>query len=154
MLALVLACDSGGESAKDAKAEDAAPAAKAEAEAKAVAPPAARPPAPEGTVALGKLYVRTCADPHPCPSMKHAEGKAYCEGLNTGGLTWRLPSLAELESWRGEASLTGYDVMHWTGTAWEEDAGQVWIYDPGSGAKTTAPPDRKAFTIRCVGSPG
>ena len=158
MLTLLLACDSGDEAAKDTKKEEAkntAPEAKAEADAKAATPARVEPAeAPEGTAEIGGVFVRTCAEPHPCPSMKHAEGKAYCEGLKTGDMTWRLPSLAELESWRGNAALTAFDVMHWTGTAWEEDAGQVWIYDPGSGAKTTAPPDRKPFTIRCVAEAG
>ena len=111
------------------------------------------PPAPEGTVEIGGLYVHTCTETHPCPQLMHKYGKAHCEGLKTGGLTWRMPELKELESFKGNEGLTGFDVMHWTGTVWEEDAGQIWIYDPKSGAKTTAPPDRKPFTIRCVAAP-
>jgi hypothetical protein len=116
--------------------------------------PAANPPAPAGTVEIGGLYVHTCAEPASCPSMMHAPGVAHCEALGLGSLKWRLPSIQELESWRGDPRLHAFDVFHWSGTAWEDDPGQVWIYDPGSGAKTTAPPTRKPFTIRCVATPG
>jgi hypothetical protein len=82
-----------------------------------------------------------------------AEGAAHCEGLTLVGLKWRLPTIEELQSWRGNEALSGYDVFHWSGTVWDEDAGQVWIYDPGTDAKTTAKPTRKPFTIRCVAQP-
>jgi hypothetical protein len=85
-----------------------------------------------------------------CPALLQDAGVAHCKSLQLGGLLWRLPTLQELEAWRGNAALVGYDVFHWSGTAWSDDPGQFWIYDPGSGAKTTAKPDRKPFTIRCV----
>lgn len=112
--------------------------------------PKALAPAPEGAVAIGRVYVQTCADPKACPALLQDAGVAHCKALGLGGLLWRLPTLQELESWRGNPALVGYDVFHWSGTAWDEDPAQLWIYDPGSGAKTTAKPDRKPFTIRCV----
>lgn len=116
---------------------------------------------PEGTVAIGRVYVQTCAAPTagsgaetgapaPCPALLQDAGVAHCKALALGGLLWRLPTLEELESWRGHPGLVGFDVFHWSGTTWDEDPAQIWIYDPGSGAKTTAKPDRKPFTIRCV----
>lgn len=107
-------------------------------------------PAPEGAVAIGRVYVQTCADPKACPALLQDAGVARCKSLGLGGLLWRLPTLQELESWRGNPALVGYDVFHWSGSAWDEDPAQLWIYDPGSGSKTTAKPDRKPFTIRCV----
>lgn len=112
--------------------------------------PKALAPAPEGAVAIGRVYVQTCADAKACPALLQDAGVAHCQSLKLGGLLWRLPTLEELEAWRGNAALTGYDVFHWSGTAWDEDLAQFWIYDPGSNAKTTAKPDRKPFTIRCV----
>jgi hypothetical protein len=160
----VAGCDSSKPSPgkpADAKAE---PAPKVESK---LAEPehGALAPAPEGAVAIGRVYVQTCADPKAfgaagdepqgppktaCPALLQDAGVAHCKSLQLGGLLWRLPTLQELESWRGNAALVGYDVFHWSGTAWSDDPGQFWIYDPGSGAKTTAKPDRKPFTIRCV----
>ncbi|MCA9653679.1 MAG: hypothetical protein H6712_26465 [Myxococcales bacterium] len=150
---LVLACDS----AKPA-ADPPAEAKEAEATPKPAAPearpePEPLPPAPEGTVVIDRKYVHTCADPTSCPTLLQDAGAAHCAGLELGGLSWRLPTLAELESWKGNAELSGFDVFHWSGSAWEEDAAQLWILDPGSDAKTTAKPDRKPFTIRCVAEP-
>jgi hypothetical protein len=146
------ACDSGSASApaETPPAESPAAAAKAAPEQPAAAAP--KPAAPDGTTLIGELYVHTCAEPGSCPQLMHAEGASHCAALDLAGMTWRLPSVTELESWRGHEALTGFDVFHWSGTAWEDDAGQVWIYDPGSGAKTTAKPTRKPFTIRCVAS--
>lgn len=127
--------------------------------AKAPAPPAAKaepeplPAAPQGTVVIDGRYVHTCAESKSCPTLMHAEGASHCDTLALGSLKWRLPKIEELESWRGNAALTGFDVFHWSGSAWEDDASQVWIYDPGSAAKTTALPTRKPFTIRCVADP-
>lgn len=149
---LALACDSS----KPAKpAEPAEPEAKAApSEAKAAKPePAPMAPAPEGTVAIDRVYVHTCATPDACPSLLQDAGAAHCTSLTLGGLPWRLPTVQELEAWRGNEALAGYDVFHWSGSAWEDDPGQFWMYDPGSGAKTTAKPDRKPFTIRCVAQP-
>jgi hypothetical protein len=145
------ACDSKPAPTEPAKAEAEPAAPKA-----AAAPkdphdePKALAPAPEGAVAIGRVYVQTCADPKACPALLQDAGVAHCKALGLGGLLWRLPTLEELESWRGNPALVGYDVFHWSGTAWNEDPAQFWIYDPGSGAKTTAKPDRKPFTIRCV----
>lgn len=152
-LLCTLACDS-----KPAPAKPAEPAAKTSAKA---APPASEskdPHAnpnplaapPEGAVAIGRVYVQTCADAKACPALLQDAGVAHCKSLQLGGLLWRLPTLEELESWKGNPALVGYDVFHWSGTAWDEDPAQFWIYDPGSNAKTTAKPDRKPFTIRCV----
>jgi hypothetical protein len=115
--------------------------------------PAPLGPAPAGTVAIGKVYVQTCAEPQACPALLQDAGATHCKSLGLAGLQWRLPTLAQLEAWRGNAALVGYDVFHWSGSAWDEDPGQLWIYDPGSGSKTTAKPDRKPFTIRCVAQP-
>jgi hypothetical protein len=152
-LALSLVGAAGCDSSKPAPAEPAE--AKAEptpkVESKADEPEhGALAPAPEGAVAIGRVYVQTCADPKACPALLQDAGVAHCKSLQLGGLLWRLPTLQELEGWRGNAALVGYDVFHWSGTAWTDDPGQFWIYDPGSGAKTTAKPDRKPFTIRCV----
>lgn len=153
-LILVIGCDSSPSKAS-------APAARAEGEGKAkaaaVEPKPAEPAplaeAPAGAVAIGRVYVQTCADADACPALLQDAGAAHCKALALGGLAWRLPTVEELESWRGNAALSGFDVFHWSGSAWEEDPGQYWIYDPGSGAKTTAKPDRKPFTIRCVAQP-
>lgn len=134
-----------------AKGEAAAAAAKTEPTKEAEPPPL--PPAPEGTVAIDRVYVHTCAEPSSCPSLLQDAGAAHCEGLSLGSLRWRLPTLVELESWKGNEALVGFDVFHWSGSPWEEDPEQLWIFDPGSGSKTTAKPDRKPFTIRCVASP-
>lgn len=155
--ALSLACDSSKKKPAPETAESAKPGEGAE-PAQAAAPdeaaePAALPPAPEGTVAIDGVYVHTCAEPSSCPALLQDAGAAHCAGLSLGSLTWRLPTLAELEGWKGNAELTGFDVFHWSGSAWEEDAAQFWIFDPGSGSKTTAKPDRKPFTIRCVAEP-
>jgi len=147
-----LACDSGKTApAEPAKAEAAPkPAAKASEPADPHANPKPLAAPPEGAVAIGRVYVQTCAAPNSCPALLQDAGVAHCKALGLGGLLWRLPTLEELESWRGNPALVGYDVFHWSSTAWDEDPAQLWIYDPGSGAKTTAKPDRKPFTIRCV----
>lgn len=154
-LSLALACDSSAPppSAKaDAKADPEAKAKTRPVAAPATPPPL--PPAPEGAVTIKGVYVQTCAPPHACPSLLQDAGAAHCAGLKLGALRWRLPTLKELEAWRGHDQLAGYDVFHWSGSAWEEDPAQWWIYDPGSGSKTTAKPDRKPFTIRCAAQPG
>ena len=153
-LALVgaVACDSSKPKAVEvADAKTKAGPAPSKADAKVAEPEhGALAPAPAGTVAIGRVYVQTCADPKACPALLQDAGVAHCKALQLGGLLWRLPTLQELESWRGNPALAGYDVFHWSGTAWEDDPAQFWMYDPGSGAKTTAKPDRKPFTIRCV----
>jgi hypothetical protein len=150
-LALPLLCMIACDSSKPAEALPAEAAAKP---APAPKDPHANPEplaaAPEGAVAIGRVYVQTCAAPNSCPALLQDAGVAHCKSLALGGLLWRLPTLEELEAWRGNSALVGYDVFHWSGTAWNEDPAQWWIYDPGSGAKTTAKPDRKPFTIRCV----
>lgn len=152
-LLLALACDSSTPKPKPAEAE-AEPAVRPN-EAKAVAKqePEPLPPAPEGAIAIDRVYVQTCAEPEACPALLQDAGAAHCKGLTLGGLAWRLPTVDELERWKGNAALVGYDVFHWSGTAWDEDPTQYWIFDPGSGAKTTAKPDRKPFTIRCAAQP-
>ncbi|MCX4240617.1 hypothetical protein [Paraliomyxa miuraensis] len=151
-----LACDSkptkadGKAESADAKGEpDASEAKPAQSEAK----PAPMAPAPEGAVVIDRVYVHTCAATDSCPALLQDAGAAHCKSLTLGGLSWRLPTVEELESWRGNEALSGYDVFHWSGSAWDEDPGQFWMYDPGSGSKTTAKPDRKPFTIRCVAQP-
>jgi hypothetical protein len=150
LLPLVLACDAKPAPPKPA-VEEAEPVARAPAPKQ---DPHANPEplaaAPAGAVAIGRVYVQTCADAKACPALLQDAGVAHCKALGQGGLLWRLPTLAELEAWRGNPALVGYDVFHWSGSAWDEDPTQFWIYDPGSGAKTTAKPDRKPFTIRCV----
>jgi len=151
---LLAACDSG----KPAEAKRTAdkPAPKAESASRPAEPPAAPkplPPAPEGSVVVGRVYVDTCAADGACPTLLQDAGAKHCAARKTAGASWRLPTLAELESWKGNAELTGYDVFHWSGSTWAEDAAQFWIYDPGSDMKTTAKPDRKPFTIRCVQAP-
>jgi hypothetical protein len=148
----VAACDSSKPDAAP-KSDTPPPTAPAEPEPKATPEPKPLPPAPEGTTIIDGRYVHTCAEPASCPTLMQAEGAAHCAGLELGGLSWRLPTVDELQSWRGNAALTGYDVFHWSGTPWDEDPTQVWIYDPGSDAKTTTPPTRKPFTIRCVAEP-
>ncbi|MEM7152735.1 MAG: hypothetical protein AAF799_07825 [Myxococcota bacterium] len=149
---LVLACDAPAKApSKSASEEASAPAA---AKSPTPAPePAALPPAPDGAVIIDRVYVQTCAQPEACPDLMQKPGAEHCAGLQLGGLSWRLPTLEQLQSWRGNADLKRFDVMHWSGSVWKEDAGQVWIYDPGSNAKTTAKPDRKPFVIRCVAEP-
>lgn len=154
LLLPVLACDS---SKPDAEAEtkpqaEIKPAETKPAETKP-AEPAPLSPAPPGAIAIDRLYVQTCAEPEACPSLLQDAGAAHCKALTLGELTWRLPTIAELEQWRGHESLVGFDVFHWSGSAWDEDPAQFWMYDPGSGSKTTAKPDRKPFTIRCVAQP-
>ena len=149
---VLAACDSSAP--KAAPAPEKEPAAPAPKPAPAPAPePEPLPPAPEGTTIIDRVYVHTCADAASCPSLMQEQGAAHCAALTLGGLTWRLPSFAELQAWRGNPALTGYDVFHWSGTPWDEDPTQLWIYDPGSDSKTTAPPTRKPFTIRCVAAP-
>lgn len=148
-LGLGLACDSKPKAAPPVERSK-APAAQ---EAPAVEKAPALAPAPEGTVIIGGAYVHRCAEPESCPALLQDAGVAHCQALTLGGLSWRLPTLAELEAWKGRAELGGYDVFHWSGSAWDEDPQQFWIFDPGSGAKTTAKPDRKPFTIRCVARP-
>jgi len=146
-LGLLPACDS----APKAKTEP-----KQDAETKS-APATAKPvpmaPAPEGTVVIDGLYVHTCAAEGSCPTLLQDAGAAHCKGLGLGGMQWRLPRIEELERWVGSDALQGFDGFHWTGSAWDEDPAQWWIFDPGSKSKTTAKPDRKPFTIRCVAEP-
>jgi hypothetical protein len=154
-LLFTLACDSKPKSADaDAKAKAETKDGPAPSEAAPPKPePAPMAPAPEGTVAIDRVYVHTCATPDSCPTLLQDAGAAHCKALTLGDLSWRLPTVEELESWRGNEALSGYDVFHWSDSAWNEDPGQFWIYDPGSGSKTTAKPDRKSFTIRCVAQP-
>lgn len=155
VLALVgtSACDSSKSAPVEPAEAEAKPTASAAKREPALAEPVSVPPAPAGAVVIGKVYVQTCAEPHTCPALLQDAGSAHCKSLALGGLAWRLPTLAELEAWRGNPALVDYDVFHWSGSAWDEDPGQLWIYDPGSGSKTTAKPDRKPFTIRCVAQP-
>lgn len=111
------------------------------------------PPAPPGTVAIERRYVHTCQESSACPTLLQDAGAKHCSGLTLGGLSWRLPTFAELQSWRGHDALAAFDVFHWSASAWDEDPAQFWIFDPGSDSKTTARPDRKPFTIRCVAEP-
>lgn len=124
-------------------------------------PTAKPPPAPEGSVLLPDpkhyLYVQTCAEPHPCPSLKQPAGDAHCRELRLGGHdAWRLPSKDEVVRFAGLEGLQDTAGYHWTRTPFEDDLGQVWIVDPedpqGAPA-TTIPRDRKEFRIRCVKEP-
>lgn len=115
--------------------------------------PAALAPAPDGAVIVGKLYAQTCAPTHACPSMLQAAGEAHCKALALGGLSWRLPTHAELKSLAGRAGLLATDGFHWSGTPFAEAPDQVWIFDPKTGSETTIPRDRKPFTVRCVAQP-
>ena len=171
---LVCACSSGTPGS-DGKQGDKADASKAGA-AKAPDPDADRPeddakqasfanpkseppPAPEGAVTLPDpwLYVQTCADPHPCPSLKQPAGDAHCRELVLGGHdVWRLPSKDEVLRFAGVEGLEHTGGYHWTRTPFEDDLGQVWIVDPDDpqGAPaTTIPRERKEFRIRCVKEP-
>ncbi len=156
-LGLLPACDSAPKKAKteptkdaEAKSAPATPTPKPKKEETKAAPMA---PAPEGTVVIDGLYVHTCAAKDSCPTLLQDAGAAHCKGLALGGMKWRLPRLEELERWVGNDALQGYDVFHWSGSAWDEDPAQWWIFDPGSKSKTTAKPDRKPFTIRCASDP-
>lgn len=144
-IAIVLACD-----AAPTPAAAPAPAAPTP----AVSPkPAALPPAPDGATVLGNVYVQTCAASGSCPALLQLAGAARCKALALGGLAWRLPTQAELKSWRGKPELVGFEGFHWSSTPFADAPGQVWIYDPTSGSETTIPPDRKPFTVRCVAQP-
>lgn len=137
---------------------DAAPApAPAEAPPAAPAKPAAKAPtlapAPQGATILGNVYVQTCAAEGSCPQLLQVAGEAHCKALATGGLAWRLPTQAELKSWRGKSGLVGFDGFHWSSTPFADAPDQVWIFDPTSGSETTIPKDRKPFTVRCVAQP-
>lgn len=158
VIVLALACDPAPKA--EAPKKDASPVPKsAAAESKvgskveSKAEPARLPPAPEGAVTIDGVYVQSCVEPHGCPPMLQDAGAKHCKELTLGELSWQLPTLEQLESWKDEAALSGFDVFHWSGSAWDEDPAQFWIYDPGSGSKTTAKPDRKPFTIRCVARP-
>ena len=155
LLGLVLACDSSpaAKPAEPAKAGPTEPEPEPAPTKAKPAEPEPLPPAPEGAAAIDGVYVQTCAAPHACPQLHQDAGAAHCKGLTLGALAWALPTLEQLESWKGQASLQGFDVFHWSGTPWDEDPEQWWIYDPGSGSKTTARPDRKPFTVRCVARP-
>lgn len=152
VLGLVFSCDAPKKDASEAQSKDEAAPAAAK---KATPAPEPKPLAatPEGAIIIDRVYVQTCALPDTCPDLMQKPGAEHCKGLGLGGLTWRLPEVKELESWKGNAELKRFDVMHWSGSVWKEDAKQVWIYDPGSGMKTTAKPDRKPFVIRCVAEP-
>jgi hypothetical protein len=117
------------------------------------------PPPPEGAIALPDpwLYVQTCADPNPCPSLKQPAGDAHCrELLLNGHDQWRLPSKDEVVRFKGVKGLEATAGYHWTRTPFEDDLGQVWIVDPedpqGAPA-TTIPRERKEFRVRCVKEP-
>jgi hypothetical protein len=122
-------------------------------------PTAKPPPAPEGSIALPDpwLYVQTCAEPHPCPSLLQPAGDAHCRELRLGGHdAWRLPSKDEVARFKGVDGLEATAGYHWTRTPFEEDLGQVWIVDPEdpkAAPSTTIPRDRKPFRVRCVKEP-
>jgi len=151
-LALAFACDSNKPAPAKKSKPASSPATDKAAPVEAKKPPAMAP-APEGTIAIDQTYVHTCADEARCPEMLQDAGLEHCASLQLGSLTWRLPTIEELEAWKGRAELHAFDVFHWSGSVWDEDPAQFWIYDPGSGSKTTAKPDRKPFTIRCVAQP-
>lgn len=151
IVALVAGCDSTPKPAALPQTEPSTAALPSPTKATPAPEPLAE--APAGTVAIDRRYVHTCAETESCPMLLQGPGAAHCRGLTLGALTWRLPSLSELESWKGNAALAGYDVFHWSGTAWDEDPELLWIFDPGSGSKTTTKPTRKPFTIRCVAEP-
>ena len=156
LMVFVTACDGRDGARPDASAPS--PSAEAEATLKQPAPKQAEPvpamlPAPQGTVAIDRRYVHTCRETAACPKLLQDAGAKHCSGLTLGGLSWRLPTFAELQDWRGNDALAAFDGFHWSASAWEEDPAQFWIFDPGSGSKTTARPDRKPFTIRCVAEP-
>lgn len=157
VLGLGLACDSAPDAARPGSTPEAKATVerKAEPEAQAAAPerPSLAPP-PPGAVIIDGVYVQTCEQAEACPALRQRAGDAHCRGLTLGGLAWRLPTIEQLEAWKASAGLRGFDVFHWSGSPWDEDPQQWWIYDPGSGSKTTARPDRKPFTIRCVAGPG
>lgn len=117
------------------------------------------PPAPEGSVLLPEpwLYVQTCAEPHPCPSLEQPAGDAHCRELRLGGHdAWRLPSKDEVVRFKGVDGLEATAGYHWTRTPFEDDLGQVWIVDfedPQGAPATTIPRNRKPFRIRCVKEP-
>jgi hypothetical protein len=122
-------------------------------------PTAKPPPAPEGSIALADpwLYVQTCVEPHPCPSLKQPAGDAHCRALLLGGHdVWRLPSKDEVARFKGVDGLQDTAGYHWTRTPFDDDLGQVWIVDPedpvGAPA-TTIPRERKEFRVRCVKEP-
>lgn len=154
IVALVAGCDSTPQPAASPQSEPSKPLEPARVPTPAAPELEPLAAAPAGTVVIDRRYVHTCAEAGSCPTLMQRPGAAHCRGLTLGGLTWRLPSVKELESWKGDAALAGYDVFHWSGTAWDEDPEQLWIFDPGSGSKTTAKPTRKPFTIRCVAEPG
>jgi hypothetical protein len=122
-------------------------------------PTAEPPPAPEGAITLADpwLYVQTCAEPHPCPSLKQPAGDAHCRELVLGGHdVWRLPSKDEVLRLKGVEGLEATAGYHWTRTPFEENLGQVWIVDfedPEAAPATTIPRERKEFRIRCVKEP-
>jgi hypothetical protein len=99
---------------------------------------------------VGDLLVQLCAEPE-CPKLLQPAGAEHCKSLALGeGLTWRLPTREEVKSLAGRSELAQLEGFHWTDTAFSEDDGQVWIFDPVGGQETTIPRDRKPFTIRCV----
>jgi hypothetical protein len=122
-------------------------------------PTAKPPPAPEGSVLLPEpwLYVQTCAEPNPCPSLEQPAGDAHCRELRLGGHdAWRLPSKNEVTRFNSVEGLQDTAGYHWTRTPYDEDLGQVWIVDfmdPKGAPATTIPRTRKKFRIRCVKEP-
>ncbi len=149
MFVLGFACDSTPEVQPVPAPEPAPPAERASF--KALPPPMA--PAPEGAIIMGEVYVETCAGQGGCPALLQDAGAAHCAKMARGGLSWRLPSVQELERGVGNADLVGFAGFHWSGTPWKEDPAQFWMFDPESNMKTTAKPDRKPFTIRCAAEP-
>ena len=119
------------------------------------AEPKPAPQAPSGAIADGtKLFVQLCDEANPCPSLVQPEGEKHCASLKLGGLEgWRLPDRSEAERFARLDGLGQLEGYHWTRTAFDQDASQVWIVDPESNQPTTVPRDRKPFTIRCVREP-
>ena len=75
--------------------------------------------------------MQTCAEPHPCPSLKQPAGDAHCRALMLGDHDiWRLPSKDEVARFKGVEGLEETSGYHWTRTPYAEDLGQVWIIDP------------------------
>ena len=163
---LAAGCDSGGTSATKAetKAETKVET-KAETKAETApgkAPPFATPtakppPPPEGVALLERppLYVQRCDEQHPCPTLTMPEGETHCRELELGNRdSWRLPDREEAEAFAAiKDQLDQVEGFHWTRTPYSEDPGQTWIIDPVGGFKTSIPPTRKPFLIRCVQEP-
>jgi hypothetical protein len=120
-------------------------------------PTAKPPPPPEGAIVLPDpwLYVQTCAEPNPCPSLKQPAGDAHCRELLLGGHdVWRLPSKDEVARFKGVDGLEATAGHHWSRTPDEENLALVWIVDPMEPQySTTIPRERKEFRVRCVKEP-